>query len=62
MIMSRKYGSKWKDNIKVDLKRNKTVNVWIGFKWLRIGASGGLMYEHRYEPSGISFYMSPFET
>jgi hypothetical protein len=26
--------------------------MWAGFIWLRIGTSGGLFFEHCYEPSG----------
>jgi hypothetical protein len=50
----------WKDNIKVDLKKNR---VWTGFKQLRVGSSGASC-EHSNEPltsiKGVNF--SPAET
>jgi hypothetical protein len=32
----------WKDNIKMDLLKNRMV-AWTGLIWLRIGTSGGLL-------------------
>jgi hypothetical protein len=32
---------RWVDNIKVDFRQDDM--VWIGFVWLRIGSSGGLL-------------------
>jgi hypothetical protein len=33
---------RWEDNITTDLKKEQDV-VWIGFKWLRTGSSGGIL-------------------
>jgi hypothetical protein len=38
----RKPGREFDDNIKTDLKKYG-VTMWIGFIWLRIGTSGGLL-------------------
>jgi hypothetical protein len=37
-----KYRRRWEDNIRMDL-RKIWGRVWIGFIWLRIGTSGGLL-------------------
>jgi hypothetical protein len=36
-----KHAHRWEDNIKIDLK--EMGGVWIGFIWLKIGASDGLL-------------------
>jgi hypothetical protein len=33
----------WEDGIRMDLGEGEGGVVWIGFSWLRIGPSGGLM-------------------
>jgi hypothetical protein len=35
--------SRWKDEIRIDLRKTGWGRVWIGFDWLRIGTGGELL-------------------